>query len=85
MKSSGQLLWPTASKLINKVSDDACHDDDDVVISIGGTFFIERFVCCMTKKSWAFSDLVAAISAALYENFVRSKYANSVSQFLLYL
>ena len=47
-------------------------------------FFIERFVCCMTKKSWAFSDLVAAISAALHENFVCSKYANSVSQFLLY-
>ena len=69
--------------IINKVSDDACHGDDDVVI--GGIFFIERFVCCMTKKSWEFSDLVAAISAALHENFVRSKYANSVSQFLLYL
>ena len=38
----------------------------------------------MTKKSWAFSDLVAAISAALHETFVRSKYANSVSQFLSY-
>ena len=38
----------------------------------------------MTKKSWAFSDLVAAISAALHEKFVCSKYANSVSQFLLY-
>ena len=49
-----------------------------------GSFFIERFVCCMTKKSWAFSDLVAAISAALHEKFVCSKYANSVSQFLLY-
>ena len=36
------------------------------------------------KKIWAFSDLVAAIFAALHENFVRSKYANSVSQFLLY-
>ena len=47
-------------------------------------FFIERFVRCMTKKSWAFSYLVAAISAALHETFVRSKYANSVSQFLLY-
>ena len=23
----------------------------DVVISIGGIFFTERFVCCMTKKS----------------------------------
>ena len=32
-----------------------------------GSFFIQRFVCCMTKKSWAFSDLVAAISAALHE------------------
>ena len=36
------------------------------------------------KKSWAFSDVVAAISAALHETFVRSKYANSVSQFLLH-
>ena len=72
--------------LINKVNDDACQwNGHDVVISIGGIFFIERFVCCMTKKSRAFSDLVAAISAALYETFVRSKYANSVAQFLLYL
>ena len=51
-------------------------------------FFIERFVSLYvawhTKKIWAFSDLVAAIFAALHENFVRSKYANSVSQFLLY-
>ena len=29
--------------------------------------------------------ITAAISAALHETFVRSKYANSVSQFLLYL
>ena len=30
----------------------ACQwNGDDVVISIGGIFFIERFVCCMTKKS----------------------------------
>ena len=50
----------------------------DVVISIGGIFFIERFVCWMTKKSWAFSDLVAAISTALHETFVRSKYALTV-------
>ena len=65
---------------------DACQwNGRDVVISIGGIFFIERFVCCMTKKSLAFSDLVAAISAVLHETFVRSKYANSVSQFLLYL
>ena len=71
--------------LIYTVSDDACQwNGHDVVISIGGIFFIERFVCCMTKKSWAFSDLVAAISAALHETFVRSKYAKSVSQFLLY-
>ena len=34
-----------------------------------------------TNKSWTFSDLVTAISAALNETFVRSKYANSVSQF----
>ena len=72
--------------LTNKVNDDACQwNGHDVVISIGGIFFIERFVCWMTKKSWAFSDLEAAISAALHETFVRSKYANSVSQFLLYL
>ena len=38
----------------------------------------------MTKKSWAFIDLVAVTFAALHETFVRSKYANSVSQFLLY-
>ena len=51
-------------------------------------FFIERFVRCMTKnilkKNWAFSVLVAMISAALHESFVRSKYAYSGSQFLLY-
>ena len=86
MKSSGQLLWPTASMLINKMNDDACQwNGHDVVTSIGGIFFIERFDCCLTKKRWTFSDLVAAISAALHETFVRSKYANSVSQFLLYL
>ena len=86
IKSSGQLLWPTASMLIYTVSDDACQwNGHDVVISIGGIFFIERSVCCMMKKSWTFSDLVAAISAALHEFFVRSKYANSVYQFLLYL
>ena len=72
--------------LINKVSDDACQwNGHDVEV---GSFFIERvrrFVCCMTKKRWAFSDLVAAISAALHETFVRSKYTNSVSQFFLYL
>ena len=39
----------------------------------------------MTKKSWAFSYLVAAISATLHETFVRNKYASCVSQFLLYL
>ena len=27
-----------------------------------GSFFIECFVCYMTKKNWAFRDLVAAIS-----------------------
>ena len=72
--------------LINKVSDDACQwSGHDVVISIGEIFFYRTLqVCCMTKKSWAFSDLVAAISAALHEKFVCSKYANSVSQFLLY-
>ena len=49
-------------------------------------FFIYRTLCMLhdTKKSWAFGVLVAVISAALQETFVRSKYANSVSQFLLY-
>ena len=61
--------------LINKVSDDTQWNGHDVVISIGEIFFIERFVCCMMKKSWAFSNLVAAISASLQETFVRSKYA----------
>ena len=42
------------------------------------------YIAWHTKKNWAFSDLVAAISTALHETFVRSKYANSVSQFLLY-
>ena len=42
------------------------------------------YVAWHTKKSWAFIDLVAAISATLHKTVVRSKYANSVSQFLLY-
>ena len=46
-------------------------------------FFIERFAW-QTKKNWAFSVLVAAISAALHKSFVHSKYNYSVSQFLLY-
>ena len=60
--------------LINKVSDDACQWNG---LNRWDLFFIERFVCCMTKKSWAFSDLVAAISTAFHETFVRSKYGNS--------
>ena len=64
--------------LVNKVSDDAYQwNGHDVVISIDVVFFY--------RTLWAFSDLVAAISAALHETFVQSKYANSVSQFLLYL
>ena len=36
----GQLLWPAACMLINKVSDDACQwICHDAVISIGGIFF----------------------------------------------
>ena len=34
------------------------------------------------KKLWPFSDIVAAISAALHKTFVGSKYANSGSKFL---
>ena len=67
-----------------KVSDDTCQwNGHDVVVSVGGIFLWNAlYVAWHTKKSWAFSDLVAAISATLHENFVRSKYANSVSQFL---
>ena len=48
-------------------------------------FFLKNalYVAWHTKKLWAFSNLVAAISAALHETFIRSKYVNSVSQFLL--
>ena len=73
--------------LINKVSDDACQwNGHDVVISIGGIFFY-RMLCMLHDEEklsiqW---PVVVAISAALHETFDRSKYANSVSQFLLYL
>ena len=80
-----QIYAPTAS--CYKVSDDACQwNGHDVVISISGIFFKERFVCCMTHEEklslqWpCISDF-----AALHGSVVRSKYANSVSQFLLYL
>ena len=66
----GQLLSPAACMLINRVSNDACQN--------------ALYVAWHTKKSWAFSDLVAVISAALHKTFVRSKYADSASQFLLY-
>ena len=58
----------------------------NVVISVGGIFLwnASRYVAWQTKKNWAFSVLVAAISAALHESFVRSIYAYSGSQFLLY-
>ena len=49
IKSSGQLLWPTASTgmLIDKVNDDACQwNGHDVVISIGGIFFY-RTLCML--------------------------------------
>ena len=38
----------------------------------------------MTHEEKLNSDLVAAISTALHKTFVHSKYANTVSQFLLY-
>ena len=49
-------------------------------------FFLKNalYVAWHMKKLWAFSNLVAAISTSLHETFVRSKYVNSVSQFLLY-
>ena len=72
--------------LIYTVSDDACQwNGHDVVISICEIFFYRMLRMLHDEESWAFSDLVAAISAALHEFFVRRKYANSVSQFLLYL
>ena len=82
----GQLLSPAACMLINKVCNDACQwNGHDVVISIGGIFLQNAlYVAWHTKKSWAFSDLVAVISAVLHKNFVCSKYADNVSQFLLY-
>ena len=82
----GQLLSPAACMLINRVRYDACQwNGHDVVISIGGIFLQNAlYVAWHTKKSWAFSDLVAVISAALHKAFVRSKYADSASQFLLY-
>ena len=62
----GQLLSPAACMLINKVCNDACQwNGHDVVISIGGIFLQNAlYVAWHTKKSWAFSDLVAVISAA---------------------
>ena len=63
-----------------KVSDDACQGNGHDVV--GGIFFTERFyVAWHTKKSWAFSDLVAAISATLHETFVRST-VNTLTAFL---
>ena len=58
----------------------------NVVISVGGIFLwnASLYVAWQTKKNWPFSVLVAAISAALHESFVRSIYAYSGSQFLLY-
>ena len=47
----GQLLWPAVCMLINKVSNDACQwNGHEVVISVGGIFYIECFVCRMTHK-----------------------------------
>ena len=37
-----------------------------------------------TQKSWAVSDFLVAISAALHESFAHSKYIYRVYQFLLY-
>ena len=46
-----QLLSPAECMLITKVSDDACQwNGHDVVISIGGIFFTECFVCCMAHE-----------------------------------
>ena len=48
----GQVLWPAACMLINKVSDDACQwICHDVVISIGGIFLKNAlYVAWHTKK-----------------------------------
>ena len=72
----GQLLWPAKKWWwISHVW--------NVVISVGGIFFIERFVCCMTHEE-KLNIFVTVISVALYKSFVCSKYTFSVSQFLLY-
>ena len=54
----------------------------NVVISVGGIFLYNAlYVAWQTKKNWAFSVLLAAISAALHESFVRRKYSYGVSRF----
>ena len=41
----------TCHMCVNKVRDNACQwNGHDVVISVGGIFFIQRFVCCMTHE-----------------------------------
>ena len=67
--------------LINKVSDDACH----VVISIGGIFFYRTLCMLHDEEKLSIQGPCSSDFPALHETFVRSKYANSVSQFLLYL
>ena len=78
----GQLLWPAACMLINKVSDDACQWIFSWCSNLNRwNFFLKNslYVARHTKKLWAFSDLVAAISAALDETFVR---INTLTVFL---
>ena len=57
--------------LINKVSDDACYwNGHDVVIAIGGIFFIERFYVAWRRKlklsiQWPCSLTTEGVSAVL--------------------
>ena len=75
----GQLFWPAACERWSMPVDFSwCSNLNR------SDYFIKNplYVAQHTKKLWAFSDLLAAISAALHETFVHSKYANSASQFL---
>ena len=51
-------------------------------ISIGGIFSYRTF--CILHDTRRKSEHSVTLTAALHKNFVRSEYANSVSQFLLY-
>ena len=69
------------SEMVMSIASMECNN-----LSSWDFFYIGHFLRCMTheEKLSIFSDLEAAISAALHESFVHSKYAYSVSHVLLY-